>query len=544
MNDARVPGGLESDPPGFPEFGLKTALLETLRRLGHAVPTPIQRKAIPVALAGNDVIGCAQTGTGKTAAFCLPLLQRFDDGRGRQPGRVRALVLSPTRELAAQIGESLAEYGHGCAVSHTVVFGGVGQSGQARALRRGVDVLVATPGRLEDLMSQGIADLSHVEVLILDEVDRMLDQGFLPAVRRISGRIPRSRQTLMFSATLPKELRQLARELLRNPTEVAADDVASTPTTIDQKIFLVDPALKRQALERLLVRTAFTRALVFTRTKHGADRVARHLNSVSLEAESIHGGKSQSSRERTLAAFRDGSLPILVATDLAARGLHVDDISHVINFDLPLDADNYVHRIGRTARAGASGEAISLCSQEERECLQRIERLIQRKLELTRDPSLTERSVNVGQQRPEPAASGGAAQHRQRPNEREPRARVDQRQQPPHRSGNGYARKPAAPDSRSGSPGQRSAPYADSTKRFTSANGAHGQRHPAKFGFAPVVSNRAVPAGRERDVLDPGRVSFGSASWGMGESSPKPAASAKALRGPSSRRPPRRDWQS
>ncbi len=390
MSDPRVPSGPESGPLGFREFGLKTALLETLVCLGHAAPTPIQQKAIPPALAGRDVVGCAQTGTGKTAAFCLPLLQRFDDGKGRQPGRVRALVLSPTRELAAQIGESLADYGRGTRVSHTVVFGGVGQSGQVRDLRRGVDVLVATPGRLEDLISQRVANLSNVELLVIDEVDRMLDQGFLPAVRRIVQLIPKTRQTMMFSATLSKELRQLARELLNNPVDVAADNVASTPLAIEQKVFLVDAQLKRHALERLLKRSDFTRALVFTRTKHGADRVARHLKAVSLDAEAIHGGKSQASRERTLAAFRDGRLPVLVATDLAARGIHVDDISHVINFDLPQDPDNYVHRIGRTARAGASGQALSLCSHEERDNLRKIERLIQRKLELTTDPSLTD----------------------------------------------------------------------------------------------------------------------------------------------------------
>jgi ATP-dependent RNA helicase RhlE len=390
VNDPRVPGGPESDPPGFQEFGLKTALLETLERLGHVAPTPIQNKSIPPALAGRDVLGCAQTGTGKTAAFCLPLLQRFDDGQGRKSGRVRALVLSPTRELAAQIGESLSEYGKGCQVSHTVVFGGVGQSGQVRDLRRGVDVLVATPGRLEDLLSQRLARLSDVEVLVIDEVDRMLDQGFLPAVRRITQLIPKSRQTMMFSATLPRELRQLARDLLNHPVEVADDSDSTPPSAIDQKVYLVDTPLKRYALERLLKRSDFTRALVFTRTKHGADRVARHLKSVSVDAEAIHGGKSQSSRERTLAAFRDGSLPVLVATDLAARGIHVDDISHVINFDLPQDPENYVHRIGRTARAGASGQALSLCSHEERDNLKRIERLIQRKLDLTSDPSLTE----------------------------------------------------------------------------------------------------------------------------------------------------------
>ncbi|HEY5960447.1 MAG TPA: DEAD/DEAH box helicase, partial [Polyangiaceae bacterium] len=389
MSDPRVPGGSESDLPGFPAMQLKQSLLETLTRLGHLVPTPIQLKAIPPALAGRDVLGCAQTGTGKTAAFCLPLLQRFDDGLGRRPARVRALVLSPTRELAAQIGNSLAEYGTGCSVSHTVVFGGVGQSSQVRDLRRGVDVLVATPGRLEDLISQRLADLSGVEVLVIDEVDRMLDQGFLPAVRRITQLIPRKRQTLMFSATLSRELRQLTRELLHQPVEVAADTVSSTPSTIEQQVYLVGTQLKRRALERILRRSDFTRALVFTRTKHGADRVARHLKSAYIEAEAIHGGKTQSSRERTLAAFRDGQVRVLVATDLASRGIHVDGISHVINFDLPKDPDSYVHRIGRTARAGASGIALTLCSPEEREDLWRIERTINRRLELITDPSLT-----------------------------------------------------------------------------------------------------------------------------------------------------------
>jgi ATP-dependent RNA helicase RhlE len=369
---------------------LKPALLETLTRLGYRAPTPIQSKVIPPALAGRDVLGCAQTGTGKTAAFCLPLLQRFDDGLGRRPKRVRALVLSPTRELAAQIGKSLAEYGKSCAVSHTVVFGGVGQSEQVRDLRRGVDVLVATPGRLEDLVSQRLADLSGVEVLVIDEVDRMLDQGFLPAVRRITRLIPEQRQTMMFSATLARELRHLARELLHDPVEVAANTVASIPTAIDQQVFLVDAQLKRRALERLLERSDFTRALVFTRTKHGADRVARHLKGVYIEADAIHGGKSQNARERTLAAFRDGHLRVLVATDLASRGIHVDGISHVINFDLPKDPDNYVHRIGRTARAGASGQAFTLCSPEERDDLYKIERTIQRRFELKTDPTLTE----------------------------------------------------------------------------------------------------------------------------------------------------------
>ncbi|HMA91776.1 MAG TPA: DEAD/DEAH box helicase [Polyangiaceae bacterium] len=532
MNDFRVPGGLESDPPGFPEFGLKTALLESLRRLGHAVPTPIQQKAIPLALAGNDVIGCAQTGTGKTAAFCLPLIQRFDDGRGRRSNKVRALVLTPTRELAAQIGESMAAYGQGCAVSHTVIFGGVGQSAQARDLRRGVDVLIATPGRLEDLISQRIADLSQVEVLILDEVDRMLDQGFLPAVRRISRLIPAQRQTLMFSATLPKELRQLARDLLRNPKEIAADTVASTPVNIDQKFFLVDPALKRQALERLLNRTAFSRALVFTRTKHGADRVARHLKGASLDAEAIHGGKSQSNRERTLAAFRDGSLPILVATDLAARGIHVDDISHVINFDLPMDADNYVHRIGRTARAGASGEAISLCSHEEHDCLKRIERLIQKRFELTRDPTLTDgastRAPSPRVERAQGAPDQGMRNHAPR-TERPTSMRGDRDSSRPAR----FAPARSAPGN---SPGAGFAPRA-----AKSPNHIAPPKHapfPKKNGNGKAITGRKAPAG-------PAPAAHASASesrpWSWHGAAQQPKTQDWR---PAGQRFVRRDWQS
>jgi ATP-dependent RNA helicase RhlE len=382
----------------FADMGLITPLLDALNRLGHVEPTPIQRKAILPALAGRDVLGCAQTGTGKTAAFTLPLLQRLSiqEPRSNERGRpsnnrsvaVRALVLSPTRELAAQIAESLGEYGKLCRIKHAMVCGGVGIGGQIQALRRGVDVLVATPGRLEDLMTQGVVDLSAVEVLVLDEVDRMLDQGFLPAVRRISSRIPKSRQTLLFSATMPRELRNLALVLMSNPVEVAADQIASTPTAIEQMVYHVATQLKRTLLEQLVNETDMSRVLVFTRTKHGADRVAKHLKAAKIGADALHGGKTQSSRERALAGFRDGKLRVLVATDLAARGIHVDGISHVINFDLPVDADNYVHRIGRTARAGSSGIALSLCSDEEREVLRRIEKLIRRRLTVAQTPRL------------------------------------------------------------------------------------------------------------------------------------------------------------
>lgn len=394
------PQDVATDSAGFGDFGLIAPLLEALTRLGHVEPTPIQRKAIGPALAGRDVLGCAQTGTGKTAAFTLPVLQRLsqaprqrNDAQSETASRnrispIRALVLSPTRELAAQIDESLGLYGEFCKVRHAMVCGGVGLSRQVAELRRGVDVLVATPGRLEDLISQRLVDLSSVEVLVLDEVDRMLDQGFLPAVRRITARVSKSRQTLLFSATMPKELRQLALVLMTNPVEVAADQVASTPDNIEQIVYHVASQMKRVMLEHLVNDSEMTRALVFTRTKHGADRVARHLKAASIGADALHGGKTQGARERALAAFRDGNLRVLVATDLAARGIHVDGISHVINFDLPVDAENYVHRIGRTARAGASGKALSLCSTEERDVLKRIEKLIHRRLSVQETPHL------------------------------------------------------------------------------------------------------------------------------------------------------------
>jgi len=388
--------GASTASNGFLNFGLIEPLLEALARLGHVEPTPIQKKAIEPALAGRDILGCAQTGTGKTAAFTLPLLQRLcceqprhsavPQGRNAPRMPIRALVLSPTRELAAQIDESLGLYGEYCDIRHTMICGGVGVQGQIRELRQGVDVLVATPGRLEDLVSQGLVNLGSVEILVLDEVDRMLDQGFLPAVRRITSRLPKSRQTLLFSATMPAELRKLALVLMTNPVEVAAEQVASTPDSIEQIVYHVASQQKRQMVEHLLRGHDMARALVFTRTKHGADRVARHLRTASIGADALHGGKSQASRERTLAAFRDGSLKVLVATDLASRGIHVDGISHVINFDLPVDADSYVHRIGRTARAGASGKALSLCTVDERDTLRRIEKLIQRRLPVQEAP--------------------------------------------------------------------------------------------------------------------------------------------------------------
>jgi ATP-dependent RNA helicase RhlE len=365
----------------FSDLALSPVLLRALALQGYSTPTPIQAKAIPHALEGRDVLGCAQTGTGKTAAFALPILHRLMnqpvDKDQRGPRRARALVLSPTRELACQIADSFAAYGRDCGLSHTVIYGGVSQFHQERALRRGTDIIIATPGRLIDLMEQGLADLSAVQSLVLDESDRMLDMGFIQPIRRIAAATPaRTRQTLLFSATMPREIVRLAESLLRDPARIAVDPVASAAPRIDQSVFMIPAARKQALLENLLRDPAITRALVFARTKHGADRIGRKLGQSGVRAETIHGNKAQNQRRNALERFRSGQARVLVATDVAARGLDVDGISHVINFDLPVEAEAYIHRIGRTARAGASGIAWAFCDGAERQLLREIERLL------------------------------------------------------------------------------------------------------------------------------------------------------------------------
>ncbi|MBI5517777.1 MAG: DEAD/DEAH box helicase [Deltaproteobacteria bacterium] len=367
----------------FDDLGLIDPLLRAVREEGYHTPTPIQRLAIPPALAGRDVLGIAQTGTGKTAAFALPILQGLvrgaPDGAPR-PGRrpIRVLILTPTRELATQIGDAFAVYGRHLSVRHTVVFGGVGQGGQERALRAGVDVLVACPGRLLDLLSQGLVDLRSLGVFVLDEADRMLDMGFLPDVRRVVRVLPSARQTMFFSATMPPDIQQLADGLLRDPARVEATPVATAAETVGQALYFVEKGDKRMLLAHLLRDPSLARVLVFSRTKHGADRVVKDLAREGFSAQAIHGNKSQNNRERALDGFRGGSVRVLVATDIAARGIDVDGVTHVVNFDLPNVAETYVHRIGRTGRAGARGEALSFCDQEEREYLRDIERLLKR----------------------------------------------------------------------------------------------------------------------------------------------------------------------
>jgi ATP-dependent RNA helicase RhlE len=363
----------------FSELGLIDALQRAVHDEGYSRPTPIQAQSIPHVLAGRDLLGCAQTGTGKTAAFALPILQRFSSAHHRPHARAtRALVLVPTRELAAQVGESFATYGAQLKLTSTVIFGGVGQGAQVRALSRGVDILVATPGRLLDLFNQKHVRLDAVEILVLDEADHMLDLGFIPDVRRVLSAVPKKRQTLFFSATMPPPIAELARGILHDPVHVTVTPPASTVDEIDQSVHFVARAAKPDVLAHLLSDRAVERALVFTRTKHGADRVARRLTRDGIPAQAIHGNKSQGQRERTMHGFRGGRTRVLVATDIAARGIDVDGITHVINYELPNVPEVYVHRIGRTGRAGARGVAISLVDGEERENLRDIEKLIRR----------------------------------------------------------------------------------------------------------------------------------------------------------------------
>lgn len=362
--------------------GIFAELIPPLRKAvekeGYHTPTPIQKECIPHLLEGRDLIGCAQTGTGKTAAFALPLLQRLSaDTRKTGRGSPRALVLAPTRELAAQIEKSFRTYGRFLSLRHTVVFGGVNQHHQVKALHRGVDILVATPGRLLDLMNQGHIHLEQVGVFILDEVDRMLDMGFMPDIERILSRLPKDRQTQFFSATMPPKIAALAHRMVRDdPVEVSIAADSPAVERIEQKVFFVGKKDKDALLASLLADGGIRKALIFTQMKHAANRVADKLSQSGVRGAVIHGNKSQAARTRALDGFKRGQYRVLVATDVAARGLDVDDISHVINYDMPIEAETYVHRIGRTARAGADGDAISFCCAEDRAYLRHIERLL------------------------------------------------------------------------------------------------------------------------------------------------------------------------
>jgi len=361
----------------FEQLHIIPQILEALSQEGYVTPTPIQEKAIPIVLAGRDLLGCAQTGTGKTAAFSIPIIQNLQ-AKPRTPGRrpIKALVLTPTRELAIQIDQSFESYGHLTHLRHAVIFGGVSQQPQTNALNQGIDVLVATPGRLLDLISQKLVDLRQLDYFVLDEADRMLDMGFIHDIKRILPLLPKQRQTLFFSATMPPEIAELADSILQNPEKVAITPPSSTVDMIDQSLYFVEKNDKKPLLIELLKNKDITSALVFSRTKHGADKIARFLVQAGISADAIHGEKSQNARQRALNNFKDHKIKVLVATDIAARGIDIDELSHVFNNDLPEVPETYVHRIGRTGRAGNNGTAISFCSSDEMQQLKDIQKLI------------------------------------------------------------------------------------------------------------------------------------------------------------------------
>ncbi|MFT3754672.1 MAG: DEAD/DEAH box helicase [Pseudoxanthomonas sp.] len=423
----------------FEQLGLTPALLRTLSEQGYDTPTPIQRDAIPLALAGRDLLAGAQTGTGKTAAFGLPLLQHLS-ARPNPTHKPRALVLTPTRELAVQVHESLRDYGKHLRVPSTTIYGGVGMGNQLQALRRGVDLLIACPGRLLDHIERRSVDLSGIEVLVLDEADRMLDMGFLPSIKRILAKLPKqNRQTLLFSATFAEPIKQLALEFMRSPVEVMVTPQNTIAETITHRVHPVDGGRKRELLLHLLAQDHRAQTLVFARTKHGSDKLAFFLEKSGIKAAAIHGNKSQGQRQRALNDFKAGKVPVLVATDIAARGIDIDQLPKVINYDLPMVAEDYVHRIGRTGRNGSTGEAISLVAQDEAKYLRAIVRLLGQDMEIRDVPGFEPHEpIRWGNSAPGKAEQPGGDRAPRRPGGNRPGG---------HRPGGNHAGKPRRPNS-------------------------------------------------------------------------------------------------
>ena len=460
----------------FSDLGLSAPILKALAEEKYETPTPIQAQAIPHVAAGRDLLGIAQTGTGKTAAFALPILHRLAADPKPAPRRgCRALILSPTRELASQIADSFKAYGRHLKLSVAVVFGGVSPHAQVQTMARGVDILVATPGRLMDHVGTRAISLEQTEIFVLDEADQMLDLGFIVPIRKLVRMLPAKRQNLFFSATMPGEIGKLAAELLHDPVKVSVTPVATTVDKVAQKVLFVDTPHKRALLAELLADEGIKRTLVFTRTKHGADRVVRHLDACKIPSAAIHGNKSQSQRERALNAFRNGHTRVLVATDIAARGIDVDGVTHVINFDLPNVPESYVHRIGRTARAGASGIAISFCDQEERAYLRSIEKLIRMPI-----PATDRRNGSA----PKANAAADAAYNEHRASRRPEGNRDGHRERRPEGKREGYRGGRSNDERRARPDGQSEGRRYDGTQRDRSAqhrshapaggNGHHG----------------------------------------------------------------------
>ena len=404
----------------FENLNLIEPILKALNEEGYTNPTPIQQKSIPIVLEGTDLLGCAQTGTGKTAAFAIPIIQLLykQKQEGVRSNKIHALIVTPTRELAIQIGESFASYGRHTKLRHTVIFGGVTQSSQVNAIKNGVDILVATPGRLLDLIGQGVIRLSDIQIFVLDEADRMLDMGFVNDVKKIIKVIPSKRQSLFFSATMPDTIKVLAGSIMTNPEKVEVTPVSSTAETIQQEVYYVDKGNKNNLLIHVLQDPSIKSALVFTRTKHGADKVVRVLEKAKIKAEAIHGNKSQNARQRALSNFKDYTTRVLVATDIAARGIDIDALAFVVNYELPNIPETYVHRIGRTGRAGASGKAISFCEFEERAYLKDIQKLISIQIPIVDEhpfPAeifVVEKKEKQQQRPPRPQGNGGGQANR------------------------------------------------------------------------------------------------------------------------------------
>ena len=531
----------------FQELGLSAPILRAVSEDGYETPTPIQAHAIPEALTGRDVLGCAQTGTGKTCAFALPILQRLEAGeppvadrrggggnrrerrqamRGRPP---RALILCPTRELADQIHDSFVDYGRHLRLRHAVIYGGVGQGRQVTALRNGLDILVATPGRLLDLINQGHVDLSAVEVLVLDEADRMLDMGFINDIRRVVSLVPEDRQTLFFSATVSSEIRKLADSMLNDPARIETAPESTTAESITQHLYFVEKVNKPAMLTKLFERGDMGRTLVFTRTKYGADKLTRVLRKAKVKAEAIHGNKSQNARTRAMDAFRAGKIPVLVATDIASRGIDVDEITHVVNYDMPIEPESYVHRIGRTARAGASGIAISFCSREELPLLRSVEKRTDAKPEVQTDhPELTFTA-------PAPS-TGGSRNHRPGGG-------------PAPRKGGGWQKKnswsgSAKKNRRRNTAGGNDHP--DGSRRFNDPKPADGSGKPRKKnaspGERPANSNGGGGSRpRKRSTSSQGGHSAGGGKAVQGGGKYRPASGGPKKRGKTGTRSARPD---
>src|SRR5688572_1989530 len=489
----------------FTELKLSAPLLQALATEGYETPTPIQAQAIPPLLEGRDLLGIAQTGTGKTAAFALPLLQRLTTtDRRAGPRSVRALILTPTRELCIQILDSFRTYGRHLRLSRAAVYGGVSQGPQVHNLARGLDVLVATPGRLLDLMNQGQVRFDSLEAFVLDEADRMLDMGFIVPVKRIVAKLPKERQTLMFSATMPQAVHGLVASLLKEPVRVEVTPVATTAERIAQRVHFVEKANKRALLQHLLTDKAIARALVFARTKHGANKVAEQLDRAGVRTDAIHGNKSQNARQKALEDFRNGKVRVLVATDIAARGIDVDGITHVINFDLPNEPESYVHRIGRTARAGNDGIAISFCDAEERTFLRDIEKTIRQQVAVDADHPFHAAHIADG------ARGGGGASAGQR-------GRGGNRGKPQRHGSN------RSPEDRGGQPeraarghGQHRARHANGEqphgRDMRQADAGHEGRHRDSNGHRPHAESQAAePRERShgRDMRKPDQGSDG-----------------------------------